>query len=35
MDGNDDGVTACDIGAVERRPQYLFRDGFEIARNAA
>ncbi len=29
MDGNDDGVTRCDIGAVERRPVSLFRDGFE------
>lgn len=28
-DGNDDGIVACDIGAVERLPTILFRDDCE------
>ncbi len=29
IDGNDDGIAWCDIGAAERRTKTLFRDGFE------
>jgi len=29
-DGNDDGVVWCDIGAVERRGNRIFRDRFEF-----
>jgi hypothetical protein len=29
MDGNDDSIAACDIGAAERRAPAVFRDGFE------
>jgi len=29
QDGDDDGVTQCDIGAFEFRPEILFRNSFE------
>ncbi|MEE4330188.1 MAG: choice-of-anchor Q domain-containing protein, partial [Wenzhouxiangella sp.] len=29
-DGNDDGISWCDIGAVERRGNRIFRDRFEF-----
>jgi hypothetical protein len=30
QDGNDDGLAACDIGAVERRTNRIFRDRFQF-----
>jgi hypothetical protein len=29
-DGNDDGIAWCDIGAVERRTNRIFRDRFSF-----
>ena len=29
-DGNDDGIAWCDIGAVERRSDQVFRDRFRF-----
>jgi len=31
LDGNDDGIARCDVGAFEHRGEVLFRNGFEPA----
>lgn len=31
LDGNNDGIGVCDIGAVELKNDFLFRSGFEQA----